>query len=101
MLQKLQLMTLGEKICTFIAHYVLIPEGAHVGQAMKLMKFQKQFILEVYDNPAGTRRAYVSVAPKISKLFSRWLWIRKRPCEMGLQRPEAIACGATKQAFRQ
>ena len=70
-------MTGGEKICTFIEHYVFIPEGAHVGQSMKLMKFQKQFILEVYDNPAGTSRAYLSVAPKISKLFSRWLWIRK------------------------
>ena len=66
-------MTGGEKICTFIEHYVFIPEGAHVGQSMKLMKSQKQFILEVYDNPAGTRRAHLSVAPKISKLFSRWL----------------------------
>ena len=43
-------MTGGEKICTFIEHYVLIPEAAHVGQSMKPMKFQKQFILEVYDN---------------------------------------------------
>ena len=94
-------MSRGKKICTFIEHYVLIPEGAHVGQSMKPMKFQKQFILEVYDNPAGTSRAYLLVAPKISKLFSRWLWIRKRRCEMGLQRPEAIACGATKQAVRQ
>ena len=94
-------MTGGEKICTFIEHYVLISEGAHVGQSMKLMKFQKQFILEVYDNLAGTSRAYLSVAPKISQLFSRWLRIRKRRCEMGLQRPEAIACGATKQAVRQ
>ena len=66
-------MTRGEKIVAFIEAYCKIPEGAHVGQSMKLMKFQKQFILEVYDNPAGTRHAYVSVAPKISKLFSRWL----------------------------
>ena len=61
-------MTGGEKICTFIEHYVLISEGAHVGQSITLMKFQKQFILEVYDNPAGTSRAYLSVAPKASRL---------------------------------
>ena len=60
-------MTRGEKICSFIEHYCLIPEGAHVGQSMKLMKFQKQFILEVYDNPAGTSRAYLSVARKNGK----------------------------------
>ena len=52
-------MTGGEKNCTFIEHYVLIPEGDHVGQSMKLMKFQKQFILEVYDNPAGISLAYL------------------------------------------
>ena len=66
-------MTRGEKIVAFIEAYCKIPEGAHVGQSMKLMKFQKQFILEDYDNPAGTSRAYLSIAPKISKLFSRWL----------------------------
>ena len=31
------------------------------------MKFQKQFILEVNDNPAGTSRAYLSVARKNGK----------------------------------
>ena len=60
-------MTRGKKICAFIEAYCQIPEGAHVGQSMKLMKFQKQFILEVYDNPAGTSRAYLSVARKNGK----------------------------------
>jgi len=60
-------MTRGEKIVAFIEAYCQIPEGAHVGQSMKLMKFQKQFILEVYDNPAGTSRAYLSVARKNGK----------------------------------
>jgi|TARA_B100001094_G_C17859741_1_gene636837 phage terminase large subunit-like protein len=32
------------------------------------MKFQKQFILDVYDNPHGTSRAYLSVARKNGKL---------------------------------
>ena len=57
-------MTRSEKICAFIERYVLIPEGAQVGQPMKLMAFQKKFILDVYDNPHDTSRAYLSVARK-------------------------------------
>ena len=60
-------MTRGEKIVAFIEAYCKIPEGAHVGQPIKLMKFQKQFILGVYDNPHGTSRAYLSVARKNGK----------------------------------
>ena len=59
--------TRGEKVCQFIERYCLIPEGAQVGQPMKLMPFQKKFILDVYDNPAGTSRAYLSVARKNGK----------------------------------
>ena len=55
-------MTRGEKIVAFIEAYCKIPEGAHVGQPIKLMKFQKQFILDVYDNPHGTSRVHLSVA---------------------------------------
>ena len=44
-------MIRGEKICAFIEHYCLIPEGAQVGQPIKLMKFQRKFILDVFDNP--------------------------------------------------
>ena len=50
-------MTRGEKVCAFIANFCKIPEGAQVGQPLRLMKFQKQFILDVYDNPHGTSRA--------------------------------------------
>ena len=60
-------MTRGEKICAFIEHYCLIPEGAQVGQPIKLMKFQRKFILDVFDNPHGTSRAYLSVARKNGK----------------------------------
>jgi hypothetical protein len=35
-------MTRGEKICALIEHYCLIPEGAQVGQPIKLMKFQRK-----------------------------------------------------------
>ena len=45
----------------------MIPEGQYVGQQMKLLPFQKKFILDVYDNPAGTSRAYLSVARKNGK----------------------------------
>lgn len=61
------MMTRGEKVCAFIEAYCKIPEGAQVGQPIKLMKFQKQFILGVYDNPHGTSRAYLSVARKNGK----------------------------------
>ena len=38
-----------------------------MGQPIKLMPFQKRFILEIYDNPVGTRRAYLSVGRKNGK----------------------------------
>tara|TARA_B100001057_G_scaffold256538_1_gene256767 strand:+ start:54 stop:272 length:219 start_codon:yes stop_codon:yes gene_type:complete len=57
-------MNRGEKVCAFIEQYFKIPEGAQVGPPIKLMKFQKHFILDVYDNPHGTSRAYLSVASK-------------------------------------
>ena len=60
-------MIRGEKICAFIEHYCLIPEGAQVGQPIKLMKLQRKFILNVFDNPHGTGRAYLSVARKNGK----------------------------------
>ena len=60
-------MTRGQKICAFIEAYCFIPEGAQVGQPIKLMKFQRKFILDVFDNPHGTSRAYLSVARKNGK----------------------------------
>jgi phage terminase large subunit-like protein len=60
-------VTRGEKVIAFIERYCLIPEGGQVGRPIKLVEFQKRFILEVYDNPAGTRRAYLAVARKNGK----------------------------------
>ena len=57
-------MTRGEKVCAFVEQYCLIPEGAQVGRPIKRIKFQKQFILDVYDNPHGTNRSYLSVDRK-------------------------------------
>ena len=59
--------TRGEKVCQFIERYCLIPEGSKVGQPIKLLDFQRKFVLNVYDNPAGSSRAYLSVARKNGK----------------------------------
>lgn len=60
-------MTRGEKVIRFIEQYCITPDGSQVGQPLRLADFQKQFILAVYDNPAGTRRAYLSIARKNGK----------------------------------
>ena len=36
-------------------------------EPIKLLDFQRKFVLDVYDNPAGTSRAYLSVARKNGK----------------------------------
>lgn len=59
--------TRGEKVCAFIERFCIVPEGDLVGQKVKLAPFQRAFILDVYDNPAGTRRAYLSIARKNAK----------------------------------
>ena len=60
-------MTRGERVVAFIERYCLTPEGKHVGKPLKLLEFQKRFICEIYDNPAGTSRAYLSIARKNGK----------------------------------
>ena len=60
-------MTRGERVCAFIEQFCPVPEGRLVGKPMKLMAFQRKFILDIYDNPKGTSRAYLSVARKNGK----------------------------------
>lgn len=60
-------MTRGERVCEFIETFCRIPEGAQVGRPIRLAEFQRRFILEVYDNPKGTRRAYLAIARKNGK----------------------------------
>jgi phage terminase large subunit-like protein len=60
-------MTRGEKVCAFIERHLRIPEGSLVGQPIKLADFQRKFVLDIYDNPAGTRRAYLAIARKNGK----------------------------------
>ncbi len=38
-----------------------------MGKPFVLLPFQRKFILDVYDNPAGTRRAYLSIGRKNGK----------------------------------
>jgi len=60
-------VTRGERVIAFIERFCLVPEGALVGKPMVLDVFQKGFILAVYDNPATTRRAILSMARKNGK----------------------------------
>lgn len=61
------MMTRGERVIAFIERYVKSPEGEHVGKPIVLQPFQKRFILEIYDNPHTTRRAFLSIGRKNGK----------------------------------
>jgi phage terminase large subunit-like protein len=60
-------VTRAERVIAFIERYCFVPEGAKVGQPLILAGFQKRFLREVYDNPKGTRRAYLAIARKNGK----------------------------------
>lgn len=57
----------ADRVIEFITKFCRVPEGAHVGQPLKLAPFQKKFIRDVYSNPHGTRRAYLAIARKNGK----------------------------------
>ncbi|CDM90577.1 terminase large subunit [Xenorhabdus bovienii] len=60
-------MTRGERVIAFIERYCIVPEGELIGQPMRLDAFQQKFLLETYDNPVGTDKAYLSIARKNGK----------------------------------
>jgi len=60
-------LTRAERNMAFVERYCKVPEGALVGQNIQLADFQERFFYAVYDNPHGTRRAYLSIARKNSK----------------------------------
>lgn len=60
-------MTRGQRVCAFIERYCIVSEGDLIGKPIKLEPFQRKFILECYDNQAGTRRGYLSIARKNAK----------------------------------
>jgi phage terminase large subunit-like protein len=55
-------------VIRFIERYCFVPEGAHVGQPLRLRPWQKSILRSIYDNPAGpTRRAIISMGRKGGK----------------------------------
>jgi len=60
-------LTRGERVIAFIEKYCIVSEGDLIGKPLKLETFQKKFFLDVYDNPHGTRRGYLSIARKNAK----------------------------------
>jgi len=60
-------MTRGERVIAFIERYCLVPEGALVGSPMRLEPFQVDFLITIYDNPAGTKKALLTIARKNGK----------------------------------
>ena len=62
-----EVKTRGGRVIAFIHKYCRAPEGKHVGKPLRLSEFQKRFIREIYDNPHGTSRAYLSIARKNGK----------------------------------
>jgi len=57
----------GADIIAFIQQVCLVPEGKLVGQPLMLQDWQREFIELVYDNPHGSRRAFLSVGRKNAK----------------------------------
>jgi phage terminase large subunit-like protein len=57
----------ADRVIAFIHQYCRVPSGAKVGKPLRLLPFQERFIRAVYDNPAGTSRAYLSIARKNGK----------------------------------
>ena len=58
----------GQEVWGWIERACFVPEGASVGQPLKLLDWEKSFIEEIYDNPHGpTRRAILSVGRKNGK----------------------------------
>ena len=66
-MKRVSALTRGEKVCAFVETYLLQPEGDHVGKPIRLMDWQKKFILEIYDNPFVTHTAYLSISRKNGK----------------------------------
>lgn len=64
---KAKKLTRGQRVCAFIERYCIVSEGDLIGKPIKLESFQREFILAVYDNPAGTRRGFLSIARKNAK----------------------------------
>lgn len=63
-------LTTGEKVCRFIESHCVVPEGSKMGQPVRLAEFQEIFYISVFDNPAITDTAMLSIARKNAKTGS-------------------------------
>ena len=59
--------TRADRVIRFVESFCRVPEGKLVGKPIALADFQRRFIREIFDNPAGTRRAYLAIARKNGK----------------------------------
>jgi phage terminase large subunit-like protein len=60
-------MTRAERNMQFCEFFLKVPEGVFVGKPIRLEAFQEAFFYSVFDNPAVTRRAILSLGRKNSK----------------------------------
>ena len=80
----------GERIIGWIEKACYIPEGKLLGQQVRLIDFQKECIRDIYDNPAGTRRAIISMGRKNSKTATSAFLLLNHLCgPSGGQRPNS------------
>lgn len=59
--------TRGQDNIKWIQDNCCVPEGDDIGQPVRLRDWQRRIILEVYDNPHGTRLVIISVGRKNGK----------------------------------
>ena len=57
--------TSAERVIAFIEEFLTVPEGAHVGQPMRVRDWQKAIIRAIYNSP--TRKAIISLGRKNGK----------------------------------
>lgn len=57
----------GNRVIRFIETHCRVPEGKLVGKPIKLIPEQRKFVLDVFDNPHGTKTGIYSTARKNAK----------------------------------
>ena len=66
--------------------YLFIPEGKYVGQPLKVAEFMREDLRAIYDNPAGTRRAIISLGRKNGKTVEAAMIMLLHLCGMEAKR---------------
>lgn len=60
-------MSRAQKVIDWIQEYCLIPDGKDVGKPVRLRDWQQRELVNIYDNPHGTRQAIISFGKKNAK----------------------------------